>query len=130
MKAILGVEYGAPDVLKERIFMNIMKTKYSTAIIAGISGLLFAIVYVGLEILNENPAATQSISIPHFPLIWVLASILFYCVFYAVGTVRASKVRERAIRFGLSVAGAVLLGLFWLLPMLAGLIGCISAGGC
>ena len=110
--------------------MNIKTAMRSKGVIAGIAGLLFAIVYVGLEILNENPAATQSISIPHFPLIWLLASILFYCVFYAVRTIRAGKVRERAIRFGLSVAGAVLLALFWLFPMLAGLIGCISAGGC
>jgi cytochrome bd-type quinol oxidase subunit 2 len=110
--------------------MNIKNAMRSTGVIAGIAGLVFALVYVGLEILNENPAATQSISIPHFPLIWLLASILFYCALYAVGTVRARKVRDRAIRFGLSVAGAVLLGLFWLFPMLAGLIGCIAAGGC
>ena len=110
--------------------MKIKNAMRSTGVIAGIAGLVFALVYVGLEILNENPAATQSISIPHFPLIWLLASILFCCVLYAVGTVRAGKVRERAIRFGLSVAGAVLLGLFWLFPMLAGLIGCTAAGGC
>ena len=110
--------------------MNIKNAMRSTGVIAGIAGLVFALVYMGLEILNENPAATQSISIPHFPLIWLLASILFFCVLYAVGTMRAGKVRERAVRFGLSGAGAVLLGLFWLFPMLAGLIGCIATGGC
>jgi hypothetical protein len=97
---------------------------------AGIGGLLFAIVFVGLEILNENPQATQSISVPHFPLIWLLAGILFYCVFYAVGTIRAGKVRERAVRFGVSVAVALLLGLFWLFPMLAMLISCFGGSGC
>lgn len=97
---------------------------------AGIAGLLFALVYVGLEILNENPLATNSISIPHFPLIWLLAGILFYCVLYAVGTARAGKVRERMIRFIISVVVAVLLGLYWLFPMLATLIGCFGGGGC
>ena len=110
--------------------MNITNAKNSTRIIAGISGLLFALLYTGLEILNENPAATQSISIWHTPLIWLLASTLFYLVFFAVGTVRAGKVKERRITFSLSVAGAVLLALFWLYPMLSVLIGCFGGSGC
>ena len=65
--------------------------KNSTGIIAGISGLLFALLYTGLEILTENPVATQSISIWHTPLIWLLASILFYLVFYAVGPYAAAR---------------------------------------
>ena len=35
--------------------MNIRNAKNSTAIIAGITGLLFALVYVGLEFLHEMP---------------------------------------------------------------------------
>ena len=35
--------------------MNILRAKKSTAILAGISGLLFALVYVGLEFLHEIP---------------------------------------------------------------------------
>jgi hypothetical protein len=62
--------------------------------IAGITGLLFALLYTGLEILTENPEATHSISIWHTPLIWFLASTLFYLVFYAVGTVRGGKVKS------------------------------------
>ena len=50
---------------------------------------------------------------------------LFYCVFYAMGTVRGGKVKERTITFSLSVAGAILLGLFWLYPMLVGLMQCL-----
>jgi ABC-type transport system involved in cytochrome c biogenesis permease subunit len=110
--------------------MNIRNAKNSTGIIAGITGLLFALVYVGLEILNENPAATNSISIWHTPLIWLLASILFYCVFYAVGIVRGGKIKDRPIPFTLSVAVAVLLALFWLYPMISTLIGCFGGGGC
>ena len=110
--------------------MNIIKAKYSTIIIAGITGLLFALLYTGLEILTENPQATQSISIWHTPLIWFLASTLFYLVFYAVGTLRGGKVKERAITFSLSVAGAVLLALFWLFPMLTSLLQCFGGSGC
>ncbi len=110
--------------------MKIINAKNSTSIIAGIAGLLFALLYTGLEILNENPGATQSISIWHTPLIWLLASILFYLVFYAVGTVRDGKVKERRITFSLSVAGAVLLALFWLYPMLVGLMQCFGGSGC
>ena len=110
--------------------MNYKNAKNSTGIIAGITGLLFALVYVGLEILNENPEATNSISVWHFPLIWLLAGILFYCVFYAVGSVRGGKIKERAITFSFSVAVAAILGLFWLYPMLASLIQCFSGSGC
>jgi len=110
--------------------MNIRNARNSTGILAGITGLLFALVYVGLEILNENPAATQSISIWHFPLIWLLAAILFYCVFYAVRTIRGGRVKERMITFSVSVAVATLLTLFWLYPMLAQLMQCFGGSGC
>ncbi len=110
--------------------MNDKNAKYSTGIIAGITGLLFALLYVGLEILTENPEATHSISIWHFPLIWLLAGIFSYCVFYAVGTVRGGKAKERTVTFILSVAVAALLGLFWLFPMLASLMQCFGGSGC
>ena len=110
--------------------MNYKNVKNSTGIIAGITGLLFALLYVGLEILNENPEATNSISVWHTPLIWFLASTFFYLVFYAVGTVRGGKVKERAIPFSFSVAGAVLLALFWVYPMLVGLMQCSGGSGC
>ena len=107
--------------------MNIRNAKNSTGIKAGISGLLFALVYVELEFLHEIPQGisiygdANTITVWHFPLIWLLAGILFYCVFYAVGTIRGGKLKERAITFSFSVAVAALLALFWLLPMLAGL---------
>jgi len=110
--------------------MNYKNAKNSPGIIAGITGLLFALLYVGLEILTENPEATHSISIWHFPLIWLLAGIFFYLVFYAVGTIRGGKVKERAVTFSFSVAGAALLGLFWLYPMLASLMQCFGGSGC
>jgi hypothetical protein len=110
--------------------MGVKNTKYSTGIRAGISGLIFALVYVGLEILTENPEATHSISVWHFPLIWLLAGLFFYLVFYAVRTVRSGKVKERAIPFTLSVAAATLLALFWVYPMLAGLMQCFGESGC
>ena len=110
--------------------MNIINAKNSTGIIAGITGLLFALLYVGLEILTENPEATNSISIWHFPLIWLLAGIFFYFVFYAVGTVRGGKVKERAITFSFSVAVAALLALFWVYPMLVGLMRFFGGSGC
>jgi len=110
--------------------MNIINAKNSTGIIAGITGLFFALLYVGLEILTENPEATNSISVWHTPLIWLLASILFYCVFYAVGTVRGGKVKERTITFSLSVALAILLALFWLYPMISSLMQCFGGSGC
>jgi hypothetical protein len=107
-----------------------MRTKYSVTIVAGIAGLLFALLYTGLEILNENPEATHSISVWHTPLIWMLASTLIYLVLSAVGIVRAGKIKERRIAFTLSAAGAVLIALFWLFPMLATLIGCFGGSGC
>ena len=116
--------------------MNIRNAKNSTAIMAGITGLLFALVYVGLEFLHEMPKGisiygdANTITVWHFPLIWLLAGILFYCVFYAVGIIRGGEVKERAIAFSLSAAVAVLLALFWLFPMLASLIGCFGESGC
>ena len=116
--------------------MNIRNAKNSTAIMAVITGLVFALVYVGLEFLHEMPKGisiygdANTITVWHFPLIWFLAGILFYCVFYAVGTVRGGKVKERAIRFSFSVAMAALLALFWLVPMLAGLLQCFGGSGC
>ena len=110
--------------------MNIINAKNSTGFIAGLTGLLFALAYVGLEILTENPEATNSISIWHTPLIWLLASIFFYCVFYAVRIVRGGRIKERAITFSLSVALAVLLALFWLYPMISTLMGCFGGSGC
>jgi hypothetical protein len=110
--------------------MNIRNAKNSTGTIAGITGLFFALLYVGLEILTENPEATHSISIWHFLLIWLLAGIFFYSVFYAVGTVRAGKVKERTLTFIVSVAVAALLGLFWLYPMLVSLMQCFGGSGC
>jgi hypothetical protein len=100
---------------------------YSEARMAGIAGLLFALVYVGLEFSHGVPNAIRvggdanSISIWHFPLIWLLAAVLFHCVSYAVRTVRGAKVRERAISFSFSVVAAVLLASYWLLPMVGGL---------
>ena len=110
--------------------MNYKDAKNSTGIIAGITGLLFALLYVGLEILTENPEATHSISIWHFPLIWLLAGIFFYLAFYAVGTVRGGKVKERIVTFSFSVAVALLLTLFWVYPMLVGLMRCFGGSGC
>ena len=110
--------------------MNYKNAKYSTVIIAGISGLLIALVYVGLEILTENPEATNSISVWHTPLIWLLASIFFYLIFYAVGIVRGGNVKERLIPFSLCVVGAILLALFWVYPMISGLMQCFGGSGC
>jgi hypothetical protein len=99
-----------------------------TLIAAVLAGLLFALLFTGLEILSEDPQATHSISPFHTPLIWLLASTFFYLVLHAVSAVRNGRVRERPIRFGLSVAGALVIGLFWLLPMLSGLMRCLGTG--
>ena len=123
-------------VQKEYIFMNIRNARDSTGLLAGMTGLLFALLYVGLEFLHEMPKGisiygdANTITVWHFPLIWLLAGILFYCVFYAVGIIRSSKVKERVITFSFSVAVAVILALFWLLPMLAGLLQCFGKSGC
>jgi cobalamin synthase len=115
--------------------MNIINAKNSTGFIAGITGLLFALVYVGLEFSQGIPGGisidgdANTISVWHFPLIGLLAGILFYCVFYAVGTIRGGKVKERAILFSFSVAVAALLALYWLLPMLAGLLQSFGGSG-
>jgi hypothetical protein len=115
--------------------MNIRNAKNSTGFKAGISGLIFALVYVGLEFRNGFPEAislwgeANTITVWHFPLIWLLAGILFYCVFYALGTIRGGKVKERAITFSVSVAVAAILALFWLLPMLAGLLQSFGGSG-
>ena len=116
--------------------MNIRNAKNSTAILAGITGFVFALVYVGLEFLHEMPKGisiygeANTITVWHFPLIWLLAGILFYCGFYAVGTIRGGKIKERRVAFIVSIAVAALLGLFWLYPMLASLIQCFSRSGC
>ena len=116
--------------------MNYKNAKSSIGILAGISGLLFALVYVGLEFLHEMPKGisiygeANTITVWHFPLIWLLAGILFYSVFYAVRTVRDGNLKERKGAFILSLAVAALLGLFWLFPMLDQLIQCFGARGC
>ena len=103
---------------------------------AVIAGLAFALLYVGLEFLHEMPEGisiygdANTITIWHFPLIWLLAGILFYCVLYAVGTVRGGQVKERKVTFSISLVVAAILTLFWLFPMLASLIGCFGASGC
>jgi len=115
--------------------MNIRNTKNSTAVKAGITGLLFALAYVGLEFRHGFPERiaiggdANAISVFHFPVIWLLAGILFYCVFYAVGTIRSGKVKERVITFSLSVVVAVLLALYWVLPMVGGLLESFSESG-
>jgi hypothetical protein len=110
--------------------MNIKNIKNSTGIIAAITGLLFALLYVGLEILTENPGATNSVSVWHFPLIWLLAGVLAYFGLYTVRTIRSGKVGERRIKFSISVVGTALLALVWLYPMLAGLMQCFGGSGC
>jgi hypothetical protein len=115
--------------------MNIRNTINSSGVKAAIAGLLFALVYVGLEFSQGIPERisiygdANTISVWHFPLIWLLAGILFYCVFYAVGTIRGGKLKERAITFSFSVAVAALLALYWLLPMLGGLQFLGGGGG-
>jgi hypothetical protein len=67
--------------------MNIRNAKNSTGFKAGISGLLFALVYVGLEFRHGFPERiaiggdANAISVFHFPVIWLIAGILSYCVF-------------------------------------------------
>jgi hypothetical protein len=116
--------------------MNFRNAKNSLGIMAGISGLAFGLLYVGLEFLHEVPEGisiygdANTITVWHFPLIWLLAGILFYCVYYAVGTVRGGTVKERKVTFIISVAVATLLALFWLYPMLSSLIQCFGVSGC
>ena len=116
--------------------MNIRNAKNSTGIKAGISGLLFALVYVGLEFSRGIPerisiyGEANTITVWHFPLIWLLAGILFYCVFYALKIARGGEIKERMVAFIVSVTLAAILGLFWLFPMLDGLIQCFSGSGC
>jgi hypothetical protein len=116
--------------------MNVRNAKNSTGILAVICGFLFALVYVGLEFLNEVPKGisiygeANTITVWHVPLIWLLAGILSYCVFYAARIVRGGQVKERVLLFSLSVVVAVLLALFWLYPMLAQLMQCFGTSGC
>ena len=116
--------------------MDYKTSENSIKMLAGIAGLLFALVYVGLEFLHEMPKGisiygeANTITIWHFPLIWLLAGILSYSVFYAVWTVRDGKLKERKVAFIVSLAVAALLGLFWLYPMLAQLIQCFGRSGC
>ena len=127
---------GFENIRRMEKLMNVKNAKNSIGILAGISGLLFALVYVGFEFLHEMPKGisiygeANTITVWHFPLIWLLAGILFYSVFYAVRTARGGNVRERMVPFIISLAVAVLLGLFWLFPMLAQLIQCFGASGC
>ena len=116
--------------------MSMRNVKNSTGFKAGISGLFFALVYVGLEFLHEMPKGisiygeANTITVWHFPLIWLLAGILFYCVFYAVKIARGGEIKERMVAFIVSVTMAAILGLFWLYPMLASLIQCFGGSGC
>lgn len=59
-----------------------------------------------------------------------LGGLLFYSVFYALRSARSDKRKVRAIPFGLSVAVAALLALFWLSPMLARLVQSVGGSGC
>jgi uncharacterized membrane protein len=104
--------------------MNIRKTKNPTAIMAGITGLLFTIVYGVIELSSSFPTKisftgeANSLSVFHYPVIWILAGILFYCVFRAVGIIRTGKIKERVRTFSICAVVAALLTLYWLLPML------------
>jgi prepilin signal peptidase PulO-like enzyme (type II secretory pathway) len=116
--------------------MNILHAKNSTGSMAGLTGLLFALVYVGLEFLHEIPKGisiygdANTITVWHFPLIWLLASIFFYCVFHVVRIVRDGRIKDRAIPFSVSLALALLLALFWVYPMISSLMGCFGENGC
>jgi hypothetical protein len=123
-------QFGCGCIAADAFMMCIKNLKTSTKLIAVSAGLLFALQFIGLEILNENPAATHSISIWHAPLLWLLAPALIYLALYAVGIARIGKIRERRIAFVLGVAGAAFLTLFWLFPMPAGLIQCFGGSGC
>ena len=107
-----------------------MKLRNSNGILAVLGGFLFASVFMGLEKLAENPAATHSISIFHFPLIWLMAGLLLYTVLAAVGIARAGEVKTRLAAFSLNVIGSALIALFWLFPMVSSLIGCFGGSGC
>ena len=89
------------------------------------AGLLFALIYVGLELRNGFPEgisfsgdAANTISVWHFPNIWFFAGLLFYCVFYTADTIRSGKVRERIVTIGITTVVASFLALFWMVPML------------
>jgi hypothetical protein len=116
--------------------MNHKNAKNSIGLPATISGFLFALVYVGFEFLHEMPKGisiygeANTITVWHFPLIWLLAGILSYSVIYAVRIVRGGNVKERRVSFIFSVAVAAIVGLFWLFPMLAQLIQCFGGSGC
>jgi hypothetical protein len=75
--------------------MNIKNAKNSTGFKAGISGLIFALVYVGLEFRNGFPEAislwgeANTITVWHFPLIWLLG--IFLLRVYAVEIINEGK---------------------------------------
>ncbi len=85
------------------------------------------LLYMGGEFAHGIPKAIRvggdanSLSVWHFPVIWLIASILSYCVIYAVGIIRSGKVNKRPIPFGISVVIGLLIALYWLAPMLTGL---------
>jgi hypothetical protein len=116
--------------------MNYQSAKNSTGILAGVTGLLFALLYVALEFLQGIPGGislygdANTISVWHFPLIWILAGIFFYSIFSAVRIVRSGKVKERKVAIILSVTATILLALFWVYPMLAGLLQCFGGSDC
>lgn len=96
----------------------------STAIKALATGLAFTVIYAGFEFRHFGVpdkvslgGSTDTLSVFHYPLIWLLLSVMFFGAFYAVGAVRGHRVRGHRIAFGLSVLVTALILVFYAVPL-------------
>lgn len=99
-------------------------TKKSTAIKAVAAGLVVTVVYGGFEFHHFGlpdkvslGGSRDTLSVFHYPLIWILLSVMFFGAFYAIGAVRGHSVRGHRVAFVLSGVVSVLILVFYAAPL-------------
>jgi len=98
--------------------------KRSRTIRALATGLVCTVVYGGFEFHHFGVpdklslfGSTDTLSVFHYPLIWLLLSVMFFGAFYAMDAVRGHRVRGHRVAFCLSVLGTLLILVFYARPL-------------
>lgn len=88
------------------------------------TGLIATVVYGGFETYHFGvpdklsiAGTTDSLSVFHYPLIWLLLSVMFFGAFYAIGVVRSHRLRGHRVRLSLGAVGSVLILVFYAVPL-------------
>lgn len=107
-------------------------SRKSTAIWALAAGLVYTVAYGAFEIHHFGVptrlslfGATDTLSVFHYPLIWLLSSVMFFGVLHVVRAVRGRSVRGHRAAYGLSVVLGVVVSVsvlvFYTVPQIGSL---------